>query len=122
MEFPDELWGNIKEFTFDWKKIHKIKMKKSFYFHNSYVLGEKMANANWGSRIFKKNMPKIGRSNKVKSFLFFLYVSCALVHNYHYLDIFSFHIFFVIATIQIYLHCKCKQCLNDLVFSQQICD
>tara|TARA_X000000950_G_scaffold274641_1_gene360007 strand:+ start:69 stop:353 length:285 start_codon:yes stop_codon:yes gene_type:complete len=30
MEFPDELWDNIKNFIFDWKKIHKIKMKNSF--------------------------------------------------------------------------------------------
>ena len=26
-EFPDELWNLIKDFTFDWKRSHKNKMK-----------------------------------------------------------------------------------------------
>jgi hypothetical protein len=26
-ELPDEIWGLVKEFTFDWKRTHKQKMK-----------------------------------------------------------------------------------------------
>ena len=29
VELPDELWGLIKEFTFDWKRSHKQKMKET---------------------------------------------------------------------------------------------
>ena len=37
----------------------------------------------WDQDFQKKNIPKIGQSNKVKSFLFFLYVSYFLCRKLH---------------------------------------
>lgn len=33
-ELPDEVWNYIKEFTFDWKRSHKQKMKHIFKLEN----------------------------------------------------------------------------------------
>ena len=30
IELPDEIWGYIKEFVFEWKRVHKLKMKSTY--------------------------------------------------------------------------------------------
>ena len=40
-ELPDELWGLIKDFTLDWKRSHKQKMKESSI-HSDEPLNKQM--------------------------------------------------------------------------------
>ena len=40
IELPDEIWGYIKEFTFDWKRSHKLKMAFAYEFLINSMYGE----------------------------------------------------------------------------------
>ncbi len=43
IELPDEIWGHILEFTFDWKRTHKEKFEdciSEFWFHADESMGE----------------------------------------------------------------------------------
>ena len=50
-ELPDEVWNYIKEFTFDWKRSHKQKMKHIFKLENINEYGhiEK-----WGTVVYNR--------------------------------------------------------------------
>ena len=50
-ELPDEVWNYIKEFTFDWKRSHKQKMKHIFKLENINEYGHI---ENWGRVVYSR--------------------------------------------------------------------
>lgn len=50
-ELPDEVWNYIKEFTFDWKRFHKQKMKHIFDLED---INEHGHIENWGRVVYSR--------------------------------------------------------------------
>lgn len=50
-ELPDEVWNYIKEFTFDWKRSHKQKMKHIFDLED---INEHGHIENWGRVVYHR--------------------------------------------------------------------